>query len=184
VQAALPEAPGGDHAALLADIVRATPHIAPLIAEFETAVHLHRIAPAVRHPLVGDSWLAMGSAAMALDPICGDGTGQALRGGLLAAAVVTAAEEGGDRTTPVGHFERRLLRSFGAHLAACARFYQPALFGAHWQREIAAAQAAAAAFAPAAKAPLEFGLQNLRLVPVESERGEPLNAAPAPGREP
>jgi hypothetical protein len=171
LQAALPEAPGGDPAALLAEIAGSTPHIAPLIAEFESAVHVHKIAPAVRHPLVGDSWLALGSTAMALDPICGDGTGHALRGGLLAAAVVTAAEEGGDRTALVGHFERRLLRSFGAHLAACARFYRPGIFGPRWRCEIARAEAAAAAFAPAAKASLEFGLQDLRLLPVRSGRG-------------
>jgi hypothetical protein len=164
VQAALPEAPDGDPAAVLAEIIATMPHVAPMITEFASAVRLHRIAPAVRHPLVRDNWLALGGNAIALDPICGDGTGQALRSGLLAAAVVTAVEEGGDRTALVGHFERRLRRSFGAHLAACVRFYQPTIFGRRWQHEIAAAEAAAAAFSRAATAPLEFGLQNFRLV--------------------
>jgi len=165
VQAALPADPRGDAAMVLAGILGSTRHIARLIADFETVVHSHPIAPAIRHPLVGDGWLAVGSTAMALDPICGDGTGQALRSGVLAAALVAAAEEGGDRRALVAHFERRLLRSFGAHLAACTRLYQATLFGSRWQREIAEGAAATATFSAAANAPLEFSLNNLKLAP-------------------
>jgi hypothetical protein len=166
VQAALPQAPENNDATALAEIVGAMPRIAALVAEIESPVQVHRIAPAVRHPLAGDNWMALGSTAMTLDPICGDGTGQALRSGLLAAATVTAVADGGDRRALVAHFTRRLLRSFGAHLAACSRFYDPALFGPSWQGEIAETQAAAAAFASARETPPEFALQNLRLVPI------------------
>jgi flavin-dependent dehydrogenase len=166
VQAAFPEAPERASATALAEMVGTMPRIASLVADLETPVQLHRIAPAVRDPLAGDEWLALGGTAMALDPICGDGTGQALRSGLLAAAVVTALAEGGDRTMLVAHFTRRLVRSFAAHLAACSQFYQPALFGPSWQREIAETQAAAAAFAFARQTVQEFALQNLRLVPI------------------
>jgi len=47
--------------------------------------------------LRGPDWLACGTAAVAFDPICGDGTAQAMREAILGCAVITAIGEGGDR---------------------------------------------------------------------------------------
>ena len=40
--------------------------------------------------MCGPGWLSCGTAALSFDPICGDGTGHAVREGILAAAVIFA----------------------------------------------------------------------------------------------
>ena len=51
----------------------------------------------IASPLCAPGWLACGTAAMAFDPICGDGTAHAIREAILAAAVVRALAKGGRR---------------------------------------------------------------------------------------
>lgn len=82
-------------------------------------------------------WIAIGDAAMVLDPICGDGTGAALRGAVLAAAALDAIERAriGPRIA-LGHYRRRLRAAFVAHLAQCDRLYADAPFaGRGWMTE-------------------------------------------------
>jgi hypothetical protein len=52
-------------------------------------------SPRIAFPLCAPGWLACGSAAMAFDPICGDGTAHAMREAILAAAVIRALENRG-----------------------------------------------------------------------------------------
>jgi flavin-dependent dehydrogenase len=119
-------------------------------------------APALRRPACATNRLAAGGAALAFDPVCGDGTAQAMRGGLLAAATAAAIRDGLGESTACAYYEARLAHSFATHLAACARAYDPAIFGPTWNDEIVAIRAAAAAHraAPA----LAFGLEELQLV--------------------
>ncbi len=167
VQASLPQAPSGDPAAALAVILASTRHVLQLVDGCAGDVHVHATAPALRRPLGGSRWLAIGNAAMSLDPVCGDGTAQALRSGLLAAAIIVTSRDGGDPRALIEHYDRRVARTFAAHLAACARLYDPAVFGAGWEREIAVLRQGAGALAGASRAPLEFSLNEGWLVPIE-----------------
>jgi 2-polyprenyl-6-methoxyphenol hydroxylase-like FAD-dependent oxidoreductase len=92
--------------------------------------------PRIVTPLCGDGWLACGTVAMAFDPICGDGTAQAIREAILAAAVVRGIAEGGDAPSLFSHYETRLTAAMGRHLALCAEFYRSGGTGPWWQAEL------------------------------------------------
>ena len=70
--------------------------------------------------------------------------------------IFATCEEGGNRHALIEHYDRRVARTFAAHLAACAQLYDPAVFGEGWEREIAVLRESAGAFARASQAPLEF----------------------------
>jgi hypothetical protein len=91
--------------------------------------------PRVLTSLGGSNWLACGSAAMAFDPICGDGTAHAIREAILAAAVVRSIASGGNQHELLAHYQTRLLAGFQRHLAFCAGFYQSAFDSHWWQQE-------------------------------------------------
>jgi hypothetical protein len=92
--------------------------------------------PGIAVPLFGTGWLACGAAALAFDPICGDGTAQAVREAVLAAAVVRALADGGDRASLFAHYETRLTGGMARHLELCADFYRSGGNGPWWQREL------------------------------------------------
>jgi hypothetical protein len=92
----------------------------------------------IASPLAGDGWLASGTAAMAFDPICGDGTAQAIRGSILASAVIRAIASGGNTTELVAHYQARLTGGFERHLALCREFYRTGGNGPLWRSELEA----------------------------------------------
>lgn len=96
--------------------------------------------PRIAAPLSGPDWLVCGSAAMAFDPICGDGTAHAMREAILAAAVIRAATAGAGAETSalLSHYETRLLAGFKRHLALCTQFYSRAHPSPWWDAESAA----------------------------------------------
>ena len=93
-----------------------------------------RIAATLGEP----GWLACGSAAMAFDPICGDGTAHAVREAVLASAVIRAIAEGGDEAALLDHYHARLLAGFQRHLILCRQFYATGGTGAMWRAEVQA----------------------------------------------
>jgi hypothetical protein len=92
-------------------------------------------SPRVAAPLAGPGWIACGTAAMAFDPICGDGTAQAVREAILASAVIQAAARGGDLPALAAHYETRLLCGFQRHLAHCLEYYRSGGHGPWWLKE-------------------------------------------------
>ncbi len=94
--------------------------------------------PRIANRLTGQNWLACGSAAMAFDPICGDGTALALRAAILASAVIRAVAKGGDRAALLEHYEARVHAGFGRHVELCRDYYRRGFGGAWWDRELAA----------------------------------------------
>jgi len=92
--------------------------------------------PRILSSLCGDRWLACGTAAMAFDPLCGDGTSHAIREAILAAAIIQAAADGEDPDELRSHYESRLLAGFGRHLALCSQFYKTGNRGVWWDREL------------------------------------------------
>lgn len=94
--------------------------------------------PRISEPLCEPGWLACGTGALGFDPLCGDGTGHALREAILASAVVRAAIEGGRVDALVAHYRTRLLAGFKRHLQACRQFYEAGSGGPWWEQELSA----------------------------------------------
>jgi len=88
--------------------------------------------PRIAWPLCGEDWLACGTAALAFDPLCGDGAGHAVREAILASAVVRAAARGTNVNTLIAHYQARLVAGFKRHLAVCHEFYQLGRAGPWW----------------------------------------------------
>lgn len=81
----------------------------------------------------GPGWLACGTAAIAFDPICGDGTAQAVREAILAAAVVAGIRDGGDADALTAHYDAMLIATMRRHLQLCAPFYRSGGTGPWWR---------------------------------------------------
>jgi hypothetical protein len=92
----------------------------------------------IASPLGAANWLACGTAAMAFDPICGDGTAHAVREAILASAVIRALANGGNPTDLVSHYQARLTAGFQRHLQLCREFYRSGGSGPLWQSELCA----------------------------------------------
>ncbi len=122
----------------LEDLLASSRVIAPRIDWLRGRSAEFPAAPRIIAPLCGDGWLACGTAAMAFDPICGDGTAQAVREGVLAAAVIRAIADGGDSASLRAHYEGRLTIGMARHLELCAEFYRAGGSGPWWQKELEA----------------------------------------------
>jgi flavin-dependent dehydrogenase len=92
--------------------------------------------PRIAEPLCEPGWLACGTAALGFDPLCGDGTGNAIREAILASAVVRAGIDGADVDALVAHYRNRLVAGFKRHLEACREFYQAGHSGPWWDQEL------------------------------------------------
>ncbi len=88
--------------------------------------------PRIIDPICGPGWLACGTAAMAFDPICGDGTGNAVREAILACAVTRAGAD----SAMLDHYRKRLIAGFTRHLEQCRVFYSTAHNGDWWRGEL------------------------------------------------
>ena len=88
--------------------------------------------PRIASPMFGDGWLACGTAAMMLDPLCGDGCGHAVREAILAAAVL----RGGGAAGLLDHYQSRLRLAFERHLSLCRNYYVSGCSGPWWEHEI------------------------------------------------
>lgn len=131
----------------------------PTSAAFETS-------PRMLATMAGPDWLACGSAAIAFDPICGDGTAQAVREAILASAVIGAIGEGGDPAALRLHFESLMVAAMRRHLRLCAQFYASGGDGPWWRAQLAdLVEGFDACTARLAKMPEpRFELHGLRLV--------------------
>lgn len=72
-------------------------------------------------PVAGPGWCAVGDAAAAHDPLCGNGITYALETGWRAARAVNAALDG--EGTEMEDYTRSIRRSFAAYLRGCDRWY-------------------------------------------------------------
>jgi hypothetical protein len=95
-------------------------------------------APRLVAPLGGRGWIACGTAAMAFDPLCGDGTAHAVREAILASAVIQAATRGEDVDALLNHYETRLTSGFHRHLIHCLQYYAAGRGGPWWESEAGA----------------------------------------------
>jgi hypothetical protein len=121
------------------ELLRRSHVVSARIAAVHSPAARFPASPRIAAPITGDGWLACGTAAMAFDPICGDGAAHAVREGILASAVIKAAVRGGDVARLMAHYENRLTAGFLRHLMHCVEYYA-AVRGDWWERETAAAR--------------------------------------------
>jgi len=110
--------------------------IAPRIELLDVRFGEFPACPRMAAPICGEGWIACGTAAMGFDPMCGDGTAQAVREAVLAAAVIRAIADGGDASALFAHYEARLTSAMLRHLNLCIGFYRGAQNGPWWTSEI------------------------------------------------
>jgi hypothetical protein len=89
--------------------------------------------PRLRWPLSGRGWFACGTSAMAVDPICGDGVGYAVRGAVWLCALLTS---GACVEEVASDYGTRLALAFRSHLASCLELYTAAPFADAWDGEL------------------------------------------------
>jgi hypothetical protein len=92
--------------------------------------------PRILSALSGPGWLACGSAAMAFDPVCGEGASNAVREAILASAVMRAMSKGFAMEDVFAHYSSRLTAGFLRHLEACRDFYVRGNSGPFWESEL------------------------------------------------
>lgn len=112
-------------------------HISARVGDRGGATAQFDVSPRLLTDLQGPGWLACGTAAIAFDPICGDGTAQALREAILASAVVVATRDGGDAQALRRHHESMFIAAMRRHLRLCFDFYRRGGTGSWWQAQLA-----------------------------------------------
>lgn len=122
---------GNSPEALLAD----SRLVAGQVAGLGAATGSFPAYPRIVKPLCGPGWMACGTAAVAFDPIAGEGAGNAIREGILAAAVIQASEKRANEKDLLAHYSNRILSGFLRHLQDCCRFYTAYNEG-WWQTEL------------------------------------------------
>ncbi len=146
-------------------------HIAPRIEQVGQPSAAFETSPRILTALQGPDWLACGSAAIGFDPICGDGTAQAVREAILASALIDAIQAGGSDPEDLRrHFESMMIAAMRRHLRLCAQFYASGGEGAWWRTQLAdLAEGFDWCTARLAKTPEpRFVLQDFRLVAREA----------------
>ncbi|WP_051292522.1 hypothetical protein [Acetobacter nitrogenifigens] len=97
-------------------------------------------APRMLTQLSGPGWLACGANAIAFDPLCGDGAGQAAREAILGAAVIQAVTERRqsryEQAAVLLHYHSMLLASMRRHLRICAQFYHTGGKTGWWREQV------------------------------------------------
>jgi flavin-dependent dehydrogenase len=73
-------------------------------------------------PAAGQGWLAAGDAAMAVDPLSGNGVCLALESGMRVAAAISGEREGDELANE--HYAAHVLRAFSAYESAWRWFYR------------------------------------------------------------
>lgn len=96
----------------------------------------YRACPALGAHTCERGAVAVGSGAARLDPLCGDGTGFAVRSSLLAAAVIDYSRGTKDLESPIRHYRSRIIGALANHLRACDHFYSETVGDAAWSAEI------------------------------------------------
>ncbi len=115
-----------------------------VVAEIVESLSIERSSfaacPRISDPLVGPNWLACGGAAMSFDPLCGEGTGHALREAILATAILKAHERGQDWAAMQSLYEQRLRGGMRRHLEQCHQLYSSGGESEWWNSELASVE--------------------------------------------
>jgi hypothetical protein len=107
--------------------------IAPQLSRLDPIPGAFPAHPRILDPLCAAGWLAAGSAAVAFDPLCGEGAGNAAREAILACAAVRAIHAGESTPDVLLEYATRLTLGFLRHLENCREFYLQDSASQFWQ---------------------------------------------------
>lgn len=155
VQAMVPVAPA-DPASALMTMIAATDSIRRQVAGGPDGARVLPAAPGISSPVCAPGRISVADAAVSVDPISGFGTAWALRGGILAAAVIDAVSSGLPEDECLGHYSDRLREAVAAHVDHCLRLYGAAFSSPAWKEELALMASARLAEGPR-RPPTRFG---------------------------
>jgi 2-polyprenyl-6-methoxyphenol hydroxylase-like FAD-dependent oxidoreductase len=127
-----PGEPRKDLRRLLAQSQSMSSLVEDVVSDPATFAAMPRLAAA---PCTSRS-IAVGDAALTLDPMSGSGIGSGLRSAILAAAVLDAAGRDARPQACFDHYTRRLRDTMRSHVRTCVDFYERAEHAADWRGEI------------------------------------------------
>lgn len=155
--------PAGD----VARMVAATADIKDQVEGLAGEPAVFPAEPSLSSQVCAPGRISVADAAITVDPLSGFGTGWALRGGILAAAVIDACASGLPEHECLHHYGGRLGQAMVEHVDRCLRLYGQAFSTIAWKEELsrmASARAAMAAMSPPAS--FAYRLNGFRLEPV------------------
>lgn len=135
LQAVVPEK-SSEIGATVRALLDHTKEIKRVVKDFEGDPFVVNCAPKKLSRMDGPNWLATGTAAFSYDPLCGDGTGYALRAAILAAAVLDGIDRGTTKESLISYYKLRLTYAFYTHLRSCVSLYSSASFNEIWHRDL------------------------------------------------
>lgn len=158
---------------VLTELLDQTRMIKTKIADTPDPALVFEAYPQISDPLCGPGWIAVGDAAISLDPICGDGTGYALREAILAAGVIEGVVSGLPQIDCLHHYVLRLRKAFLSHLKECLRYYSVAFSSPAWEAEVDLIEKAFPydEYHTADAESLAYGLRDFRLVRLNPQKG-------------
>jgi flavin-dependent dehydrogenase len=128
----------GDESELLVrELIGRSTYVKQAVADITGTVACHPAMPAFCLPSGSHGWLAVGEAALAQDPLSGDGVGTSIRSAVLAAAVLAAVAAGEDDQRYLEYYSCRLARAARVHLEILLDYYSLSGDPA-WSEEISA----------------------------------------------
>jgi hypothetical protein len=142
---------------LLESLLDRSRYISDSVDDVTGPVCCHAAMPSFSLPAAGHGWIAVGDAAMAYDPISGDGVGAALRTAALAVAVLVAIQRGENEQTCLNHYSRRLGAAMKVHLQTLVNDYSRTR-DLSWSNEIEAMRSGLDCLSTF-QAPAEFRLE-------------------------
>ena len=169
VQAMVP-APAREPDAQITRMVAGTRELRARIAAIAGPARTFSAAPSLVLAPARAGFVAVGDEACSFDPLCGDGLGYAVRGAILAAAVIGG--DAGGLAARLAHYEARLITAVMHHARACRDLYRRAGLDASWDDEQRAIDAAPTALEARRGEWGEFrlGLRGLDLAPLSAPR--------------
>jgi hypothetical protein len=135
LQAIVPERPKEALPTICALLDR-TKEIKRIVKEVAGGTNVVKCAPKKLSEMNGADWIATGTAASSYDPLCGDGSGYAIRTAILAAAVLEGIRRGTASESLLAYYKLRLTYAFYTHLRSCLSFYSAARFDDSWRAEL------------------------------------------------
>jgi flavin-dependent dehydrogenase len=146
-------------------LLEASVLIASHLSEVGAARSRFAVHPGFAAQMSGSGWLACGAAALRFDPLCGEGTGHALREAILASAVLKAHAGGESWPEICALYEARLRAGFRRHLEQCLALYESGGTSAWWQEQADGLRNALAALPALRPPPSRYRLVDFDLLP-------------------
>ena len=157
-----------DPVAQLQGMLAQTRHLGNEIVAMDNPVTISKGAPQIASSICGKNWLAVGDAAFSVDPICGDGTGYAIREAILATTVLESICAGIPAEACLSHYTLRLQHAFSQHIKMCIQYYAEGFSASTWQKEIEQMKMALSVGLNH-ETKLEYKLIGFRLVPLNQK---------------